>query len=54
MPVAAEQLAEHLYGVSDGGDANAIEAIVARLRRKFGAGIVQTRRGFGYLVEATG
>ena len=54
VPVAAEQLAEHLYGVSDGGDANAIEAIVARLRRKFGAGIVQTRRGFGYLVEATG
>ena len=54
VPVSAEQLAEHLYGVSDGGDANAIEAIVARLRRKFGAGIVQTRRGFGYLVEAAG
>ena len=26
-------------------------AIVARLRRKFGADIVATRRGFGYLLE---
>jgi DNA-binding response OmpR family regulator len=53
-PVAAGELAEHLYGVAEGIDANAIEAIVARLRRKFGAGVVATRRGFGYLVEADG
>lgn len=50
-PVSAGELADHLYGTSDGGDANAIEAIVARLRRKFGADIVATRRGFGYLLE---
>jgi two-component system OmpR family response regulator len=49
--VSAGELAEHLYGASESGDANAIEAIVARLRRKFGAGIVATRRGFGYLLE---
>jgi len=50
-PVPAGELADHLYGASDSGDANAIEAIVARLRRKFGADIVATRRGFGYLLE---
>jgi DNA-binding response OmpR family regulator len=53
-PVAAGELAEHLYGVAEGVDANAIEAIIARLRRKFGAGVVATRRGFGYLLEADG
>jgi DNA-binding response OmpR family regulator len=26
---------------------------VARLRRKFGADIIATRRGFGYLLETT-
>jgi DNA-binding response OmpR family regulator len=52
--VPAGELAEHLYGVAEGVDANAIEAIVARLRRKFGAGVVATRRGFGYMVGADG
>ena len=50
--VPAGELAEHLYGAAESGDANAIEAIVARLRRKFGAEIVATRRGFGYLLES--
>lgn len=50
-PVSALQLAEHLYGASDTGDANAIEAIVARLRRKFGADLITTRRGFGYMLD---
>jgi DNA-binding response OmpR family regulator len=49
--VSTGELAEHLYGAADSGDANAIEAIVARLRRKFGADLITTRRGFGYLLE---
>jgi len=49
--VSAGELAEHLYGVDGSGDANAIEAIVARLRRKFGTELIRTRRGFGYLLE---
>ena len=48
--VRASELAEHLYGTQESGDANAIEAIVARLRRKFGADLITTRRGFGYLL----
>ncbi len=51
--VSAGELADHLYGAAEDGDTNAIEAIVARLRRKFGAGIIATRRGFGYLLETT-
>jgi DNA-binding response OmpR family regulator len=49
--VSAGELAELLFGAAEDGDTNAIVAIVARLRRKFGAGIIVTRRGFGYLLE---
>jgi len=48
--VPAGELADHLYGATDSGDANAIEALVARLRRKLGAETIETRRGFGYLL----
>ncbi len=44
-------IAEHLYGVADGPDTNAIEALVTRLRRKLGADIIETRRGLGYLLS---
>jgi len=46
--VSAGELAEHLYGLSATGDANAIEALIVRLRRKLGAGVIETHRGFGY------
>lgn len=50
--VSAGELADHLYGVAETSDTNAIEAIVARLRRKFGADVISTRRGFGYLLQS--
>jgi len=46
------ELIEHLYGDDDARDANALEAVVMRLRKKLGADVIQTRRGFGYLVAA--
>ena len=46
------ELLEHLYGDDDAREANALEALVTRLRRKLGPGIVGTRRGFGYFLEA--
>lgn len=52
--VSAGELAEHLYGVADSGDSNAIEALVLRIRRKFGADVVENRRGFGYRLAAPG
>jgi len=49
--VSAGELAEQLYGAAESGDANAIEALVTRLRRKVGADVIETRRGFGYILS---
>ncbi len=46
--VSAGELAEHLHGGDGAVEPNAIEALVARLRRKVGADLIETRRGFGY------
>ena len=45
------EILEHLYGDDDSREANALEALVARLRRKVGPGVIGTRRGFGYFLE---
>ena len=52
--VSAGELAEHLYGADEPGDSNAIEALVVRLRRKIGPQVIETRRGFGYLLAGDG
>ena len=44
------ELIEHLYGDGDAREANALEAVIARLRRKVGANAIETRRGFGYVL----
>ncbi|MGP9804111.1 response regulator transcription factor [Paracoccus sp. NSM] len=49
--VTPSELLEHLYGDQDSREANAVEAVIARLRRKLGAGVIATRRGFGYHLE---
>lgn len=50
-PLGAGELSEALHGV-DAVDANAIEALIARLRRKVGGGVIETRRGFGYVLAS--
>jgi two-component system OmpR family response regulator len=45
------ELSEHIHGSADAYDSNAIEALIARIRRKIGSDIIKTRRGFGYVVE---
>lgn len=49
--VAPSELLEHLYGDDDSREANAVEAVITRLRRKLGPGVIGTRRGFGYHLE---
>lgn len=49
--VPPAELLEHLYGDDDSREANAVEAVLTRLRRKLGAGIITTRRGFGYQLD---
>lgn len=46
-PLSAGELSEMLHG-ADTLEANAIEALVARVRRKLGSDVIVTRRGFGY------
>ena len=47
--VPATTLAEALYSHHHDRDANAVEALLARLRRKIGRQFIETRRGFGYV-----
>lgn len=48
--VSAGELIEHLHGGDDSRDANAVEALIMRLRKKVGPNVIETRRGFGYLI----
>lgn len=52
--VSAGELSEHLHGLDGGADTNAIEAMISRLRRKLGPGVIETRRGFGYVILPDG
>lgn len=44
------ELTESVYAQDWERDSNAIEALVKRVRRKLGDHLIETRRGFGYLV----
>ena len=46
------ELAEALYAHDHERDANAVEAVVSRLRRKLGSGVIKTKRGFGYFINS--
>ncbi|MCP4008430.1 MAG: response regulator transcription factor [Proteobacteria bacterium] len=48
------ELTEQLYVQDFERDSNAVEVLVGRVRRKLGAGLIQTRRGFGYIIEKAG
>ncbi|MEL6064238.1 MULTISPECIES: response regulator [unclassified Methylobacterium] len=50
--VPAGELLDHLHGVGTEREANALEALLTRLRRKLGPGVIETRRGQGYCVPA--
>jgi two-component system OmpR family response regulator len=49
--ISQMELTEHLYAQDFERDSNAIEVLVGRVRRKLGADLIRTRRGFGYIVE---
>lgn len=52
--VPQSELTEHLYAQDFERESNAIEVLVGRVRRKLGVALIETRRGFGYIVEADG
>lgn len=51
--VPQQELAEQLHGSYEERESNAVEVLVGRVRRKLGVDLIETRRGFGYLIKAT-
>ncbi|MAW85431.1 MAG: DNA-binding response regulator [Phyllobacteriaceae bacterium] len=49
--VGQQELAEHLQAEHYERESNAVEVLVGRVRRKLGTGLIETRRGFGYIVD---
>jgi two-component system OmpR family response regulator len=48
--VSQTELSENLYSHDSERDSNAVEALVGRLRKKLKTDLIETKRGFGYLV----
>jgi two-component system, OmpR family, response regulator len=48
--VSQHELDENVYGPSEEHGSNALEVLVGRVRRKLGVDLIETRRGFGYIV----
>ncbi len=49
--VSHTELIEQLYAHDSDKDANAIEVLIGRVRRKIGLDVIETRRGFGYIIN---
>ncbi len=45
------ELMEHLYAHDHDREPNAVEVLIGRLRRKLGIDLIETRRGFGYVIS---
>ena len=50
--VSQSELSDHIYAADLDRDSNTVEVFVARLRRKLGAGAIETVRGAGYRMGA--
>ena len=50
--VSRTELSDHLYDAGADRDFKSIEVVIGRLRRKVGDGVIETRRGEGYLLRA--
>jgi two-component system, OmpR family, response regulator len=48
--VSQREITEHLYSQDFERDSNSIEVLVGRLRRKLKCDLIETRRGYGYLI----
>lgn len=48
--VSQLEITEHIYNEDMERDSNAVEVLVTRLRKRLGADVVKTRRGFGYML----
>ncbi|CAM3089196.1 response regulator transcription factor [Paracoccus nototheniae] len=49
--VSRTELSDHLYEAETDRDFKSIEVVIGRLRRKVGDGVIETRRGEGYVLR---
>lgn len=49
--VSRTELADHLYDANADRDFKSIEVVIGRLRKKIGDGVIETRRGEGYVLH---
>ncbi len=50
--ITQSELNEHLYAYDSEKDSNAVEVLIGRVRRKLGEDLIETKRGFGYLINS--
>ena len=50
--IPSTELMEHLYAHDHDREPNAVEVLIGRLRKKLGADLIETRRGFGYVIPS--
>lgn len=49
--VSQTELDENVYGHGEDHGSNALEVLIGRVRRKLGVDLIETRRGYGYIVQ---
>lgn len=49
--VSRSELSDHLYDAGSDRDHKSLEVVIGRLRRKIGDGLIETRRGEGYVLR---
>lgn len=50
--VSRTELSDHLYDCASDRDFKSIEVVIGRLRKKIGDGLIETRRGAGYILRS--
>jgi two-component system, OmpR family, response regulator len=50
--IPPSELMEHLYAHGHDREQNTVEVLIGRLRKKLGADLIETRRGFGYVIPS--
>ena len=51
--VSRTELSDHLYDAAADRDFKSIEVVIGRLRKKIGEGLIETRRGEGYVLRSS-
>ena len=50
--ISPTEISQHIYEEDIDRDSNAVEVVIARLRRKFDGPVIENRRGQGYFIPA--